>query len=66
MEPTPKLETGWANFDSSFGEPMVTNGDQTFDHKLFPDVIEQCILDIAEPVESLDSTSPIDNLTCKN
>ncbi|XP_050055159.1 serine/threonine-protein phosphatase 6 regulatory subunit 3 isoform X1 [Aphis gossypii] len=48
-EPTPKLETGWANFDSSFGEPLVANGDPVIDHELFPDVVEHNTQDITPP-----------------
>ncbi|XP_050539705.1 serine/threonine-protein phosphatase 6 regulatory subunit 3-B [Daktulosphaira vitifoliae] len=31
----PKLETGWANFDSSFGEPIELNGESGIDQELF-------------------------------
>ncbi|KAE9532354.1 hypothetical protein AGLY_009977 [Aphis glycines] len=48
-EPTPKLETGWANFDSSFGEPLVANGDPVIDHELFPDVVEHNTQDTTPP-----------------
>ncbi|XP_022173442.1 serine/threonine-protein phosphatase 6 regulatory subunit 3 [Myzus persicae] len=62
-EPTPKLETGWANFDSSFGEPLVANGDPVIDHELFPGVIEPNTQDIAPPFVLPESaTMSIDNL----
>lgn len=68
-EPTPKLETGWANFDSSFEEPVVTNGgmEQVIKpHELFPDIVEQNAQD-GTLFESHDDTiSSIKNLTCKN
>lgn len=67
VEPTPKLETGWANFDSSFGEPMVTNGDSIIDQELFPDVIEQNMGVFTPPFELHDNTiSPIENLISTN
>ncbi|XP_025414075.1 serine/threonine-protein phosphatase 6 regulatory subunit 3 isoform X2 [Sipha flava] len=63
IEPTPKLETGWANFDSSFGESMITNGDPIIEHELFSDVVEQSTEDIPPVFESPDITfSLIDNL----
>lgn len=66
-EPTPKLETGWANFDSSFGEPLVANGDPVVDHELFPDVIEHNTQDITPPFVLPESaTMSIDNLIRKN
>lgn len=66
-EPTPKLETGWANFDSSFEDPMVTNGDSEIDHKLFSDVIEQNTQDDIQPFKSADNTNfSIDNFTGKS
>lgn len=68
VEPTPKLETGWATFDSSFGEPMVTNGDTTIDHDLFPDLIKDINMqEITPPFDSPDKTKlPVENLTCKS
>jgi hypothetical protein len=67
IEPTPKLETGWANFDSSFGESMITNGDPIIEHELFSDVVEQSTEDIPPVFESPDITfSLIDNLPRKN
>ncbi|XP_025202577.1 serine/threonine-protein phosphatase 6 regulatory subunit 3 isoform X2 [Melanaphis sacchari] len=60
----PKLETGWANFDSSFGEPLVANGDPVIDHELFPEVIEHNTQDITPPIVLPDNgTLSIDNLT---
>ncbi|KAF0758565.1 serine/threonine-protein phosphatase 6 regulatory subunit 3 isoform X1 [Aphis craccivora] len=62
-EPTPKLETGWANFDSSFGEPLVANGDSVIDHELFPDVVEHNTQDITPPPVLLNNaTMSTDNL----
>ncbi|XP_029342351.1 serine/threonine-protein phosphatase 6 regulatory subunit 3 isoform X1 [Acyrthosiphon pisum] len=54
-EPTPKLETGWANFDSSFGEPLVANGDPVIDHELFQDITPPIVL-------PENATMSIDNL----
>jgi len=68
VEPTPRLETGWANFDSSFEEPVVTNGGIMMEqviksHELFSDVIEQNTQD-ATLFESHEATiSPIKSLT---
>lgn len=65
-EPTPKLETGWANFDSSFGDPMVTNGDPEINHELFSDIVEHNTQNVTQPFESADNTnSSIKNLTGK-
>lgn len=64
IEPTPKIETGWANFDSSFGEPLVANGDPMNHHDVFSDSIKD---NTAPPIELLDSTiSPIIKSTRKN
>lgn len=63
-EPTPKLETGWANFDSSFEDPMVTNGDSEINHELFPDIIKENTQDVTQPFESANNTNlSIDNFT---
>lgn len=62
-EPTPKLETGWANFDSSFEDPMVTNGDSEINHELFSGVIEQNLQDVTQPFKSSDLNLSIDNFT---
>lgn len=63
VEPTPKLETGWANFDSSFEEPAMINGDVMMEHhELLSDVIEQNIQD-STLFESHDTILPIKNLT---
>lgn len=66
VEPTPKLETGWANFDSSFEEPVLTNGGIVMEHyELLSDVVEQNIQDSTQ-FESHDTILPIQNLTSKN
>jgi len=66
VEPTPKLETGWANFDSSVEEPVLTNGDIVIEHhELLSDVIEQNIQD-STLFELNDTILPIKNLTSKN
>ncbi|XP_060854655.1 serine/threonine-protein phosphatase 6 regulatory subunit 3 isoform X2 [Rhopalosiphum padi] len=67
-EPTPKLETGWANFDSSFGEPLVANGNTVIDNELFPEVIEHnTTQDITPPFVLPDNaTMSIDNLIHSN
>lgn len=71
VEPTPKLETGWANFDSSFEEPIVTNGDIMVEqviktHDLLSDVIELNTQDSTLFESHEDTISPIKNLTSKN
>lgn len=67
LELTPKLETGWATFDSSFGVSMVTNGNTAIFHKLFPEEDEQNMKDITPPFESLNNpTSPLENLMRNN
>ncbi|VVC26842.1 SIT4 phosphatase-associated protein family [Cinara cedri] len=59
----PRLETGWANFDSSFGEPMVTNGDEIADDQ-FSNVVEQNTQNITPQLELSDNTiAPTNNLT---
>jgi len=67
-EPTPKLETGWANFDSSFGEPLVANGDPVIDNELFPEVIDHnTTQDITPPFVLPDNaTMSTDNLIHSN
>lgn len=68
IDPVPKLETGWANFDSSFGEPMMTNKEDEIlpDHQ-FSCALEQSILNnITPPLKlSVNTNSLIDNLTGK-
>lgn len=67
IEPTPKIETGWANFDSSFGESIVANGDPLNNHEVFSDVIEFNAHDITPTIESFNSTlSPTVKSTRKN
>ncbi|XP_026822189.1 serine/threonine-protein phosphatase 6 regulatory subunit 3 isoform X2 [Rhopalosiphum maidis] len=67
-EPTPKLETGWANFDSSFGEPLVANGNPVINNELFPEVNEHnTTQDITPPFVLPDNaTMSIDNLIHSN
>lgn len=67
IEPTPRLETGWANFDSSFGESMITNGDPIIEHELFSDVVEQNTEDMSPVFEYPDNTfSLVNNLPRKD
>lgn len=64
IDPTPRLETGWANFDSSFGEPMVTNGDEIADHPFF-NAVEQNTQNIP-PLDSVNTISSVDIFTRKS
>ncbi|XP_050419591.1 serine/threonine-protein phosphatase 6 regulatory subunit 3 [Adelges cooleyi] len=64
-EQSPKLETGWANFDSSFGEPIVLNGESGIDQELFTHLTDDYVQDIItspiKPAEENQTLSPVNN-----